>query len=36
MANVKGEQIANVGTQDMSFEIRLKLAKRINELAQGQ
>lgn len=32
LANLKGEQIANVGSQDMSFEILLKLAKRINEL----
>src|SRR6516225_5066596 len=32
LANLKGEQIANVGSQDMSFEIMLKLAKRINEL----
>jgi L-asparaginase len=30
---VKGEQISNVGSQDMSFEIMLKLANRINELA---
>jgi len=33
MANVKGEQISNVGSQDMSFEIMLAVAKRINELA---
>src|SRR5688572_20187206 len=33
MANIKGEQISNVGSQDMSFEIMLKLAKRIGELA---
>jgi L-asparaginase len=32
LANIKGEQIANVGSQDMSFDIMLKLAKRINEL----
>src|SRR5688500_11830054 len=32
LANIKGEQIANVGTQDMSFDIMLKLAKRINEV----
>lgn len=32
LANIKGEQISNVGSQDMSFEIMLKLAKRINEL----
>ena len=33
LASVKGEQISNVGSQDMSFDIMLKLAKRINELA---
>jgi L-asparaginase len=32
LANIKGEQIANVGSQDMSFEVLLKVAKRINEL----
>ena len=32
LANIKGEQIANVGSQDMSFEILLRVAKRINEL----
>jgi L-asparaginase len=32
MANIKGEQISNVGSQDMSFEIMLTLGKRINEL----
>jgi L-asparaginase len=32
LAKVKGEQIANVGSQDMSFDVLLKLAKRINEL----
>jgi L-asparaginase len=32
LANIKGEQISNVGSQDMSFEIMLKLAKRINEI----
>src|SRR5678810_239997 len=35
MANIKGEQISNVGSQDMTFEIMLKLAKRINELAKS-
>ena len=34
MANIKGEQVSNVGSQDMSFEIMLKLAKRINELVK--
>src|SRR5262245_58350450 len=33
LANIKGEQISSVGSQDMSFEILLKLAKRINALA---
>lgn len=32
LATVKGEQISNVGSQDMSFDIMLKLARRINEL----
>lgn len=31
LANIKGEQISNVGSQDMSFDIMLTLAKRINE-----
>src|SRR5215813_5581263 len=34
LASIKGEQVSNVGSQDMSFEIMLKLAKRINELLQ--
>ncbi len=36
LANVKGEQISNVGSQDISFDIMLKLAKRINELLPTQ
>ena len=32
LANVKGEQIANVGSQDMTLDVMLTLAKRINEL----
>src|SRR6201986_3781085 len=32
LANIKGEQVSNVGSQDMSFDIMLSLAKRINEL----
>jgi L-asparaginase len=32
LANIKGEQVANVGSQDMTFEIMLTVAKRINEL----
>jgi len=35
LASIKGEQISNVGSQDMSFEILLKVAKRINELARS-
>jgi len=31
-ANIKGEQISNVGSQDMTFDIMLTLAKRINAL----
>jgi L-asparaginase len=36
LADIKGEQIANVGSQDMSFEIMLKVANRINELANSK
>jgi L-asparaginase len=32
LANIRGEQVANVGSQDMTFNIMLTLAKRINEL----
>jgi L-asparaginase len=32
VARVSGEQISNVGSQDMSDEIWLKMAKRINQL----
>lgn len=35
LATIKGEQVSNVGSQDMSFEILLKVAKRINELAKA-
>jgi L-asparaginase len=35
LANIKGEQISNVGSQDMSFDIMLKLAKRCNQLLSG-
>jgi L-asparaginase len=34
LATIKGEQIANVGSQDMTFDIMLTVAKRINELAR--
>ena len=32
VANLKGEQIANIGSQDMNDKVWLKLGKRINEL----
>jgi L-asparaginase len=32
LATIKGEQVANVGSQDMSFDVLLKVAKRANEL----
>jgi L-asparaginase len=32
LANVKGEQVSNVGSQDMTLDIMLSLAKRINAL----
>jgi L-asparaginase len=32
LATIKGEQISNVGSQDISFDIMLTLAKRINQL----
>ena len=35
LANIKGEQISNVGSQDMSFDILLKLAKRCTQLLSG-
>ena len=31
LAHIKGEQISNVGSQDMTFDIMLTLATRINE-----
>ena len=36
LANIRGEQISNVGSQDMSFDIMLKVAKRCNELLQDK
>ena len=33
LATLRGEQISNIGSQDMNDEVWLKLAKRINELA---
>ncbi|MEX1298058.1 MAG: asparaginase [Desulfotignum sp.] len=32
LADISGEQIANVGSQDMTFEILIRLACRINDL----
>src|ERR1700745_1142772 len=32
LANIKGEQISNVGSQDMTLDIMLTLPKRINAL----
>ena len=35
LANLRGEQIANVGSQDMSVKVWLDLANRINELLKS-
>jgi L-asparaginase len=35
LANIKGEQISNVGSQDMTFDIMLTVAKRCNTLLAG-
>jgi len=32
LANMRGEQISNIGSQDMNDEVWLKLARRVNEL----
>ncbi len=32
LANITGEQISNVGSQDMTFDILLTVAKRCNEI----
>jgi L-asparaginase len=32
LASMRGEQVANIGSQDMNDEVWLKLARRINEL----
>src|SRR4051812_31431234 len=34
LATLKGEQISNIGSQDMNDEVWLKLAKRVNELGK--
>ena len=36
LANLKGEQISNIGSQDMNDEVWLKLARRINELTASK
>ena len=36
LAEIQGEQIANVGSQDMSFEIMIALAKRINTVLESE
>src|SRR4029079_11232748 len=36
LANLKGEQIANVGSQDMNVKVWLDLANRINTLLAGK
>src|SRR5262249_45394249 len=35
LANLKGEQISNIGSQDMNGEVGFKLGRRINALAAG-
>ena len=35
LADISGEQLANVGSQDMTFAIMIDLARRINELLTG-
>lgn len=36
LAEVSGEQLVNIGSQDMNDEVWLKLAKRINELLNNE
>ena len=36
IANIKSEQVANIGSQDMNIEVWLKLVKRINELSKDK
>ena len=33
LASLRGEQVSNIGSQDMNDEVWLKLARRVNELA---
>lgn len=35
LAELSGEQVANIGSQDMSDEVWLKLAKRVNEVLKS-
>lgn len=35
IANIKGEQVSNIGSQAMNNEVWLKLAKRVNELLKS-
>jgi len=34
LANISGEQVVNIGSQDMNDSVWLKLAKRVNEVAK--
>lgn len=36
LADVSGEQLVNIGSQDMNDEVWLKLAKRINQLLNNE
>ena len=36
LAAITGEQVANIGSQDMNDEVWLKLAKRLNEVLKAQ
>jgi L-asparaginase len=36
LATIQGEQVANIGSQDMNDEVWLKLAKRVNEVLAGK
>jgi L-asparaginase len=35
IADISGEQVANIGSQTMNHEVWLKLAKRVNEVLKG-
>ena len=36
IADISGEQVANIGSQTMNHEVWLKLAKRVNEVLKGE